>query len=240
MYTAAAGMAAQQQRLDALSNDVANVNTVGYKRLRVAFRDLVYTPSGPGGQAGVMEGSGAAATVIGRGRSAAALKPTGEPLDVAINGRGYLQVSRPDGGVALTRNGQLTVDVQRRLCADGLPLQPPVRIPDGLEEGDIAISPDGRLSHAGAVFGRIELVSVAAPDRLQSIGGNLYAPTAESGAPARAGAGTTLQQGVLETSDVDLGDVMADMMITQRAYSLASRAIDMQDQMAQIANQVKK
>jgi flagellar basal-body rod protein FlgG len=236
MYTAAAGMAAQQQRLDALSNDVANVNTIGYKRLRVAFRDLVYTPSGPGGQAGVMEGAGAAATIIGRGRTAASLKSTGNPLDVAIQGAGYLQVRRPDGTTALTRDGQLTVDGQRRLCSGGLPLQPPVRIPNGVDEQDLTISPEGEISHAGAVLGRIQLFSVASPDRLQPVGDNLYVPTAASGAPGRAGASARLMQGVLETSDVDLGDAMADMMIAQRAYSLASRAIQMQDQMAQIAN----
>lgn len=238
MYTAAAGMAAQQQRLDALSNDVANVNTIGYKRVRVAFRDLVYTPSGPGGQAGVTEGAGAATTVIGRGHAAAALKTTGNPLDVAVQGRGFLQVRRPDGLTALTRDGQLTVDAQRRLCSGGMPLQPPVRIPDGIDEQGLTISPDGEVSNGGGVFGRIQLFSVAAPDRLRPIGDNLHVPTGDSGAPARAGAGTTLTQGVLETSDVDLGDAMADMMIAQRAYSLASRAIQMQDQMAQIANQV--
>ncbi|HEY8584624.1 MAG TPA: flagellar hook-basal body complex protein [Capillimicrobium sp.] len=240
MYTAAAGMAAQQQRLDALSNDVANVNTIGYKRLRVAFRDLVYTPTGPGGQAGVMEGSGAAATLIGRGRTGAALKSTGEPLDVAIQGPGHLQVRRPDGTTALTRDGQLSIDSERRLCSAGNPLQPPVRVPQGVSESDIKIAPDGQLSSSAGAFGRIELVAVASPDRLQAIGGNLFVTNADSGAPGRAGADTTLAQGVLETSDVDMGDAMADMMIAQRAYTLASRAISMQDQMAQIANGVKR
>jgi flagellar basal-body rod protein FlgG len=240
MYTAAAGMAAQQQRLDALSNDLANVNTIGYKRLRVAFRDLVYTASGPGGQAGVMEGSGAAASIIGRGRTTASLKTTGEALDVAIDGPGVQQVRRPDGGLALTRNGQLTVDVQRRLCSGGLPLEPPVRIPAGIDEAGMTIAPDGKVSNGGGVLGRIELLTVASRDRLQSIGDNLLVANADSGAPARAGADTTLKQGVLEASDVDLGDAMADMMIAQRSYSLASRAIDMQNQMAQIANQLKK
>jgi flagellar basal-body rod protein FlgG len=239
MYTAAAGMAAQQQRLDALSNDVANVNTIGYKRLRVAFRDLVYTPAGPGGQPGVTAGAGAAATIIGRGRTEAALKVTGQQLDVAVSGRGYLQVRRPDGTAGLTRNGQLSLDEQRRLLSGGLPLEPPVRIPAGVDESAIAIADDGRVSVSNGVIGRIRLVTVAAPDRLQSVGGNVFVPTAQSGAATTAGAGTRLEQGALETSDVDLGDAMADMIIAQRSYALASRAIDMQDQMAQIANQVK-
>jgi flagellar basal-body rod protein FlgG len=240
MYSAAAGMAAQQQRLDALSNDVSNVNTIGYKHLRVAFRDLVYTATGPGGMPGTMEGSGAAAAVIGRGHTGAALKNTEQKLDVAIIGSGYLQVRRPDGTTALTRNGQLTVDVQRRLCSDGMPLQPPVRIPDGISEDDLTISPEGRVSNGGGVFGTIQLFTVAAPDRLQATGGNLHLATQASGRAVRAGADTTLRQGVLETSDVDMGDAMADMMLAQRNYTLASRAIDMQDQMAQIANQLRR
>jgi flagellar basal-body rod protein FlgG len=242
MYSAAAGMAAQQQRLDALSNDISNVNTVGYKRLRVAFRDLVYTATGPGGMPGNgnVEGSGAASQVIGRGKIAASLKITDQKLDVAVQGPGWLQVRRPDGTTALTRNGQLTLDSQRRLCADGLPLQPPLTIPAGINEEDISISTQGRVSNGGGVFGTIQLFTVAAPDRLQATGGNLSVTTAGSGAAVRAAATTTLQQGALEASDVDLGDTMADMMVAQRNYTLASRAISMQDQMAQIANQIKR
>jgi flagellar basal-body rod protein FlgG len=241
MYSAAAGMAAQQHRLDALSNDIANVNTVGYKHLRVAFRDLVYSAAGPGGLPGNVEGAGAAATVIGRGGAGASYKTTDRPLDVAIEGTGWLQVRRADGSVALTRNGQLTVDGQGRLRADGLPLQPPVRIPEGVGEADVAISADGAVTGAdGAVLGRIGLMTVAAPDRLQPAGGNLHLPTQASGNPVRAGADARLRQGLLETSDVDMGTAMTDMMLAQRSYTLASRAIDMQDQMAQIANQLKR
>jgi flagellar basal-body rod protein FlgG len=242
MYSAAAGMAAQQQRLDALSNDVANVNTVGYKRLRVAFRDLVYTPTGPGAIRGAtnVEGSGSATTIIGRGKVPASYKNTGEKLDVAISGPGYLQVRRPDGTLALTRNGQLTVDVQRRLNANGLPVVPPVQIPVGVDEKDVGIDPNGRLNAGGAVVATIQLFTVRAPDRLQPVGDNLSVATRASGPATRAGANSTLQQGVLETSDVDMGDAMADMIIAQRSYSLASKAIDMQDQMAQIANGIKR
>ena len=240
MYTAAAGMAAQQQRLDALSNDLANVNTVGYQAVRVAFRDLVYTPSGPGGQPGVDEGAGAAASTIGRSTRAGALRQTGDPLDVAIAGPGYLQVRRPDGTNALTRNGQLTVDARGRLNAGGLPLQPPVRVPADVDEQSIAIAPDGRVQAAGATIGRIGLFSVRSPDRLTAVGDSLFEANAASGAPARAGAATTLSQRALEQSNVDLGDALADLIATQRNYSLASRAIDMADQMAQIANGIKK
>src|SRR3954454_4483742 len=98
MYTAAAGMAAQQQKLDALSNDVANVNTTGYKRVRVAFRDLLYTPQGLGTAPRVQDGAGAAATMIGRGAAQGPRQQTGEPLDIALQGQGYLVVQGADGG----------------------------------------------------------------------------------------------------------------------------------------------
>ncbi len=240
MYAAAAGMVAQQQRLDALSNDIANVNTVGYQRQRVAFRDLVYSASGVGGRPGTLEGAGAALATIGRGNAGASLQSTGEPLDVAIDGRGFLQVRQPDGTLALTRNGQLAVDAQGRLLADGLPLQPPVTLPAGADQAKLSIAPDGTIADGQRTVGRIELVTVRSPDRLQPIGDNLKLPTADSGAAVRAGAAVQLRQGVLETSDVDLGDAMADMMISQRAYGFASRAVSVQDEMAQIANQVKR
>jgi flagellar hook-basal body protein len=112
MYSAAAGMAAQQQRLDALSNDLANTGTTGYKKLRVAFRDLVYTPTGPGAAPGVQEGAGAAATLVGRGAAQGALQRTDRPLDVALQGPGFLQVRRADGAQVLTRDGNLQLDAQ--------------------------------------------------------------------------------------------------------------------------------
>jgi flagellar basal-body rod protein FlgG len=241
MYSAAAGMAAQQVRLDALSNDVANVNTIGYKRERVAFRDLVYNASGPGGQPGVMEGAGASATVIGRGGTGATYQSTQGSLDVAINGTGYLQVTRPDGSTGLTRNGQLTLDSQRNLQANGMTLSPPVRIPQGVDESTVTITPDGRItSDGGRQVGAINVFTVASPDRLTPVGNNVFVTNQESGPATRAGAATTLQQGVLETSDVDMGDVMSDMIMTQRAYQMASKAINTQDEMAQIANGIKK
>jgi flagellar basal-body rod protein FlgG len=240
MYSAAAGMAAQQARLDALSNDVANVNTIGYKRERIAFRDLVYNASGPGGQAGVEEGAGSAATTIGRGGSDATYQNTGGPLDVAINGTGYLQVTQPDGSTGLTRNGQLTLDAQRNLQANGMTLTPPVRIPAGVDEKKLSIHADGRIVADNRQIGAINVFTVASPDRLTPVGNNVFVPNQQSGQPIRAGAATTLQQGVLETSDVDMGDVMSDMILTQRAYQMASKAINTQDEMAQIANGIKR
>src|SRR6266550_963465 len=110
LYSAAAGMAAQQDRMDSLANDVANVNTPGYKGLRVGFRDLVYQQSGRGAQANVRTGSGAAATPLGRGQAQGPLQQTGNPLDLAIQGPGFFEVRRANGQLALTRNGNFRLD----------------------------------------------------------------------------------------------------------------------------------
>src|SRR4051812_44284056 len=113
LYSAAAGMAAQQQRMDALANDVANANTNGYKRTRVAFRDLLYAPDATGT---VRSGAGAAASIVGRAFAQGAPQDTGNPLDLAITGDGFLRVRRADGSTALTRDGALRLDTRGRLA----------------------------------------------------------------------------------------------------------------------------
>lgn len=241
MYSAAAGMAAGQQRLDALANDLANVNTTGYKRLRLAFRDLVYTESGMGAARGVAEGSGSAATLVGRGAAQGALQRTDRKLDVAISGPGYLQVRRPDGSQALTRDGALRVDEQGRLgTSDGDLLVPGITLPRGTAEQDVTIQPDGRVVVRDRVVGQIRLVNVRAADGLRSVGDNLFVTGDASGAATPAGANTRLEQGALEASNVDLADAMVEMMDAQRSYQLASKAISTQDQLAEIANGVKR
>lgn len=237
LYSAAAGMAAQQERLDALSNDVANANTAGYKSVRVGFRDLVYQPDGPGG---VATGAGAAATTIGRSFEEGSMQQTGQPFDLAINGEGYFQVQLPSGQLALTRQGSLSPDVTGQLVTPtGARLVPPVRVPRGTPGSAVQIAANGTVTASGRRVGRIQLLTVASPTGLQAIGDNNYSVTAQSG-PARPAAGATLQQGTLESSDVDLTDTMTDMLDTQRSYSMTSKAIQMQDQMMQIANQVKQ
>jgi flagellar basal-body rod protein FlgG len=239
MYSAAAGMAAQQQRLDAVANDLANTGTTGYKQLRIAFRDLVYTPVGPGAAPGVQEGSGAAATVIGRGSEQGALQRTDRKLDVAIHGPGFLQVRRADGTQALTRDGNLQVDSQGRLVtARGE--QTGIRLPAGAVQDDISIASDGTVQIAGKAAGRLQLVDVRAPQGLRAVGDNGFAVTPQSGPATPAGATTSLEQGALEASNVDVAGAFTDMMEAQRAFELASKAIHMQDQLAEIANGVKR
>ena len=237
MYTAAAGMAAQQQRLEALSNDLANVNTTGYKRVRVAFRDLVYTPAGPGTSPGVQEGAGAAATSVGRGAAQGALQRTDRRLDVAIDGPGFIRARAADGSEVLTRDGALQVDAQGRLVTSGGALTG-VTLAPGTAESSISIGRDGTVSDGDRVVGRLDLVQVRAVDGLQPNGDNSFTATVASG-PAAAG-DVRLEQGALEASNVDVADAMADMIEAQRSFELASRAIRMQDQLLEIANGVKR
>jgi flagellar basal-body rod protein FlgG len=242
LYSAAAGMFAQQQRIDGVANDLANASTTGYKHVRVGFRDLLY--SAQGGQAGptVLAGAGAAAGVIGRSQEQGALQTTGQPLDLAIQGPGFFQVRRPDGSPALTRDGSLRLDATGRLTTQaGDIVQPSITVPKGTTPDELSIAADGTVRVGdGRALGRIELVTVPAPDGLQPLGGNRFAATAQSGATTAAGSDTVLRQGELEGSNVNVGDAMVDMIDAQRSFQLASKAIQMQDQMLEIANQVKR
>jgi flagellar basal-body rod protein FlgG len=240
MYSAAAGMAAQQDRLDAVSNDIANANTTGYKRVRVAFRDLLYTPEWLATQNGVTEGAGAKATTVGRGYAQGASQRTDEPLDVALQGQGFIKMKR-DGKDVLTRDGDLRFDDKGRLGnARGDLVEPAISLPAGGEERNVKIAPDGSVTLDGKALGKLSLVNVPSPDGLQPLGDNAFAATAESGAVRAADASTKLEQGVLEMSNVDMGDAMTDMLESQRAYEMASKAIQAQDRAAEIANGIKR
>jgi flagellar basal-body rod protein FlgG len=240
MYTAAAGMAAQQDRLDAVAGDLANVSTTGYKHARLAFRDLVYSQGGHG-QANVSLGAGAAATSLARSSAQGALQDTGEPLDVALDGPGFIAVRTAGGKPALTRDGQLRLDDRGRLTTTtGELLEPPVTVPPGTQPQDVTIAADGTVSVGGRKAGAIRIVTVAAPGGLAGSENNLFLPTAASGAPAAAPRTTRLAQGALEASNVDIGEAMTSMIEAQRGFELASKAIEVQDQMLQIANQVKR
>jgi flagellar basal-body rod protein FlgG len=242
LYSAAAGMAAQQERIDGVSNDLANVSTTGYKHVRVGFRDLLYTSQGPAAGATVRAGAGAAAAIIGRGQEQGTLQTTGQPLDLAIAGDGYFEVRRPDGSTALTRDGSLRLDADGRLTtSDGLLLQPPITLPKGTGPSDISIAGDGTVRAGTQAVGQIRIVNVPAPDGLQALGGNLFAVSASSGAAKPVATGSaTLKQGLLEGSNVDVGDAMVELIDAQRGFEMASKAIQMQDQMLEIANQVKR
>lgn len=239
LYTAAAGMAAQQQRMDSLANDVANVNTAGYKAVRTGFRDLVYAQAGRGAAASVTSGAGAALQVVGRSFSQGALQQTGQPLDVALSGPGFLQVRTPDGRLGLTRDGSLHVSNNGRLVTStGAQLVPPVNFPAGTNLQQVAIRPDGTITAGDRTIGRLVAVNVTSPHALTPAGDNLFVPNAQSGAPQAVE--TTFAGGYLESSNVELSEAMVEMMSSQRAYELSSRAIRQQDEMAGIANGIRR
>jgi len=242
MYTAAAGMAAQQTRLDAVANDLANVSTTGYKHVRLAFRDLVYdSAQGYGAAKDVQIGAGSATTFIGRSVAQGNLQSTNSPMDIALTGQGFFQVKLADGRTALTRDGALKISPDGRLSTtSGQLLEPPIRIPAGTSDDQVAIGQDGTVKVKGTTVGKVALVDVPAPAQLAGGPDNTFIPTRGSGAVRPADTGTFLQQGVLEASNVDEASAMTDMIEAQRAFELASKAITTQDQILEIANQVKK
>jgi flagellar basal-body rod protein FlgG len=227
LRAAAAGLAAQQARLDALANDIANVNTAGYKHTRVAFRDLV-------------GGAGAAASDAGRSFQAGALMPSDNPLALAITGPGFFQVKLADGRTGLTRTGDFKVDANRDLVtSSGARLEPPIKLPAGADPSDVTVAKDGTVSVGATRLGQLQIMDVPARSGLLSAGDGVYVATTASGAAARV-TGAQVQQNVLEGSNVDVGTAMVDMMDAQRSFQLASQALKMQDQLLDIANQIKR
>jgi flagellar basal-body rod protein FlgG len=238
LYSAAAGMEAQQTQLDAISNDVANSDTPGYQATEVGFHDLLYgSDNDPLSQGTV--GSGAAATTIGYSQAQGQIEQTGNPLDVAIAGNAYLEVKQPNGTIGLTRNGTLQVDSTGRLTTTlGMPVQPPITIPKGTDPSKVTISSDGTVSAGQTKLGKLQLVTVTAPNQLLEAGDGVFSATSASG-PLVNATGATLQQGALEQSNVDMNAEISQMMATEQAYSMASKAIDFETQMGQIASTLK-
>jgi flagellar basal-body rod protein FlgG len=235
IYSAAAGMAAQQARLDAIANDIANASTTGYKQVRTGFRDLVYAQ-----QQGAPVGSGAAAVDMGRSMRQGTLADVQDPLSLAIEGPGFFQVRMPDGSTGLTRDGSFRLDAQRHLVtASGAPLVPPVTLTAGTAPEDVSIAQDGTVTHAGRTIGRITIVDVPAPEGLRAVGDNVFAATTASG-KAAAARSSQVHQGALEQSNVDVADAMTQMLDAQRSFDLTSRVVKMQDQLLEIANGLRR
>ena len=220
LNSAAAGMAAQQQRLDAVSNDLANANTTGYKRVRVGFRDLVYTQTGRSSAEGPRTGAGAAAVDAGRAFQQGVLQRTDQPFDVAIQGEGFFRVKLPDGRQALTRDGSLKVDEAGKLVtSSGGVVQPAITFPATANGSNVSIADDGTVLSGGQRIGRIELVSVRSPQNLQPVGDNAFLATDASGAVRPAPAATSLTQGALEMSNVDMADAMVTITAIHMTHS---------------------
>jgi flagellar basal-body rod protein FlgG len=238
LYSAASGMAAQQEQLDAIGNDLANASTPGYKAERVAFSDLLYSTSNLAGDEATV-GAGARAAVIGASQAQGSVKETNDPLNLAIEGEGYFQVTRPGGALALTRDGNFGLDASGTLVAsDGSRLTPPIKLPAGVSASEVRIAGDGTVSAGSKTLGQIKLMSVASPGHMTADGAGGYTPNAASGAP-QAIAAPRMHQGMLEQSNVDLGREMAQMISTQRAFQMTSTAIQTETQMMTIANQLR-
>lgn len=254
---ASTGMAAQQLSVAVVANNLANVSTVGFKKSRWDFQDLIYqTLKSPGtttgtGQVpvGIQIGTGVNPVSVYRGFAQGDFQQTDTPLDFAIEGEGFFQVTLPDGSVAYTRTGSFKMDSDGRIVsAEGYPVLPDITIP--ADTLSLTVSPQGEVnavipgSAAPTLLGTIELARFTNPPGLHSLGKNLYQATAASGDPTTGSAGLngfgTILQGALEGSNVNIAEEMVNMIIAQRAYELNSKAIQTSDEMLSIANNIKR
>jgi flagellar basal-body rod protein FlgG len=234
LYSAAAGMIAQQTRMDALANDISNVNTTGYKQIRMGFRDLIYNI-----ESGMRVGAGSALVDAGREFSPGAFQQTGDPLSLAIAGPGFFQVRLADGRIGLTRSGDFKLDAGGRVVTStGQRLMPPITIPPGTSMDSVSFSTAGVVKVGSTTVGTIRLVNVASPDQLQPVGDSMFVATAQSGT-VRAVPGATIQQGFLEASNVNLADAMVNVIDAQRSFQFDSKVIQTQDQLMEIANGIR-
>ena len=252
LYTAASGMTAQQANIDNVANNLANVNTTGYKKSRMEFEDLVYqqtkvagSPTSASGEApiGLEVGLGTRPVATARDFSTGNMRSTSNPLDLAIEGSGFFQISRPDGTVGYSRAGALHLE-GALVTADGYPLEPQISIPANATS--ISISRDGIVSvaisgqSAPQQVGTIELATFQNAAGLSGIGGNLFAVTTASGEPTTGVPGSdgigTLAQGFLEESNVSVVEEMVNMILGQRAYEANSKVVKAADEMLQQVN----
>ncbi|HEX4521687.1 MAG TPA: flagellar hook-basal body protein [Gaiellaceae bacterium] len=234
IYAAAAGMQAQQTRIDLLSNDISNMDTTGYQSQRVAFSDLVYSA-----EQGVPVGSGSSVSTLGPTSGQGEVQTSDDPMSLAITGPGYFQVKQGNGSPALTRDGSFQLDADGNIVTStGEKLDPPIQVPKGTQASDISVGKDGSVTVANKVIGKIGVVDVPSQMGLDPIGNNLFAITAASGQPKAAS--STIEQGALESSNVDLAQTMSDMIDAQRSYELASRAIKTQDELLDDADSLVK
>jgi len=249
LWTARTGLEAQQTQLDVISNNLANVSTNGFKRARAVFEDLLYqTLRQPGAQStqqtqissGLQIGTGVRPVATERIHTQGSLQQTGNALDVAIQGEGFFQIQMPDGTTAYTRDGAFQLDNQGQIVtASGYPLNPAIIIPQ--DTVSITIGKDGTVSvlqggqSAPSQVGTIQIASFVNVGGLQSAGENLYLETASSGTPTPNTPGSNgvgvLNQNYVEGSNVNVAEELVQMITTQRAYELNSRAIQTSDAM---------
>ncbi len=258
LYTAASGMNAQQTNIDNIAHNLSNVNTAGFKKSRVEFEDLVYqqitqpgSPTSTSGESptGLLIGLGTRAVATARDFAQGNMRATSAPLDLAIEGRGFFQVTLPDGQLGYTRSGALHLNNEGGLVtAEGYRIEPQIAIPENATS--VSISKDGIVSVALAgqtasqEVGTVELAAFVNPAGLQAIGGNVFVPTTASGEPTTGVPGTdgigTVLQGFLEESNVSVVEEMVNMILGQRAYEANSRVVRAADEMLGQVNQMAR
>lgn len=258
MRTASTGMIAQQMNVDNIANNLANVNTTGFKKSKVEFQDILYQNIRRAGTATALGTAAPSELSIGYGTKAVAtnrqftsgdLSPTGNPLDIAISGDGFFQVQYPDGSTVYSRDGAWKISGDGRIVtSEGYPMIPEISIPE--DATSVSVGSDGTVevlqygSDTPTSIGQIELARFINPTGLNALGRNLYSITSASGdpitdIPTQNGLGK-LDQGYLEMSNVKVVDEMVNMIVAQRAYEMNSKAISTADEMSQIANNLKR
>ena len=258
LWTAASGMQSQQINIDVIANNLANVNTTGFKKSRPEFQDLMYqnlkTVGAPSTNSttiptGMQIGLGSKAAAITKVFTAGNITQSGNDLDLAIEGDGFFQIKMTDGTTAYTRDGAFNKDSQGRMVnADGYPLTPEIVIPNNATK--VTIGNDGTVSvlQAGqttpTTVGTIQLATFSNPAGLSSMGHNLYQATDSSGTANTGTAGQngigTISQGFLEMSNVSVMEEMVNMIVSQRAYETNSKAVQAADEMLQQTNNIKR
>jgi flagellar basal-body rod protein FlgG len=254
---AATGMAAQETNLEAVSHNIANGNTVGFKKERIDFQDLLYqtvrqagTPTGPTTMSptGLQIGTGVRVVSTSKIFSQGTVLQTGNQLDLAVEGNGFLTVQQSDGTPAYTRNGALKTDGDGRIVnSEGFPLDPPITIPP--DASNVSIASNGTVSvtlpgqTTPSDIGQIQIANFVNPAGMQSVGHNLMTPTkasgdAQVGEPGTDGRGTLLQ-GAVEQSNVDIVEEMIGMISAQRSYEINSKVITTADDMLRAATQMR-
>lgn len=253
LWVAKTGLDAQQMRMSVISNNLANVNTTGFKHGRAVFEDLIYqTVRQPGAQSsegtqlptGLMLGTGVRTVATDKVFTMGNILQTANSMDMAIQGRGFFQILMPDGTVSYTRDGSFQMDSQGQIVtANGYIVQPGITIPNGAQS--ISIGADGVVSVrvAGQVtptnVGTIQLADFVNPAGLQAVGGNMFVETVASGAPSSGNAGAngfgTILQGSVESSNVNVVEELVNMIEAQRAYEMNSKAISAADDMLRFA-----
>ncbi len=258
IYTAATGMEAQQLFMDTISNNLANVNTTGFKRMKAEFQDLMYqnlkepaarNAEGGVAPAGIEVGMGVRPAATQRIFEQGSINSTTNPMDMAIQGEGFFQISLPDGQIAYTRDGSFKVSADGSIVtSSGFFVEPQMTVPEGAHTFEV--DGYGRATvilpgeNESTEIGQLELARFINPGGLRAMGNNLFVSTEASGEPMIALPGEeglgSIMQGALEASNVQVVEEMVNMISAQRAFEISSKSIQAGEEMLQVANNIKR